>query len=257
MRTLQIAMSLLMFAGCNNAGSIKQTESISPNNTETTTSAAAAESPAAEPGVKSAEPAVEPAEPPGESTMSDYALMPLGQMIGTAQLIIAGEVVQTGEGTVTARVDQTLAGTSPGSAVTIRQYIPDKFEGTPRPAPYAAGQSFVWFLTNDARSGGWKIMGRGGEGEMPVENGFVHFMTPVLEDIAPQSLRVHGSSRTLRRIEAAQFTDAVKRYRSCFQWRATDGDRPKRTQICDDAALDQYGRGSALHRHLISAARRK
>lgn len=250
MRTLQIAMSLLMFAGCNNAGSISQTESISPNNSETTTSAAAARSPAAEP-------AVESAEPQGESSMSDYALIPLGRMIGTAQLIVAGEVVQIGDGTVTARVDQTLAGTSPGSTVTIRQYIPSKFDGTPRPAPYAAGQSFVWFLTKYEPSGGWKIMGAGGEGEMPVENGFVHFMTPVLEGIAAQSFRVHGASRTLRRIEAAPFFDAVKRYRSCFEWRAAEGDRPKPTQICDDAVLDQYGRVSALHRHLISAARRK
>jgi hypothetical protein len=189
---------------------------------------------------------------PAATAMADYATIPLDRLIGTAQLIVAGEVTALRERTVTLRVASTLAGDAPSGTIEVIQYVPSKFEGAPRSSPYRAGQSFLLFLVRDEKQSdsAWRILGAGGEGEMPLDEGFVYFHGRHVEGLAASTYRVHGSERKIQRTDAKTFCDAVEGYRECFRWKpgSTESTPPER--LCGGEALDRYARTSEIHRHL-------
>jgi hypothetical protein len=200
------------------------------------------------------------ASPPA-TRMVDYATIPLDRLIGTAQLIVAGEVVTVKERTVTLRVANTLAGNAPSSPIEVNQYIPSRFEGAPRSAPYRSGQSFLLFLVADTKQGGmaWTILGAGGEGEMPLEDAFVYFHGRTVNGLPFASYRVHGAERKIQRVDAKTFYDAISGYRVCFRWKPGSSERTQPVRRCGQDALDRYTRTSDIHRHLaqLTATRSK
>ena len=191
---------------------------------------------------------------------ADFAPIPLDRLIGTSTAIVLGDVATVKDGTFTLRVTQTLAGRV-GSEIEIRQYIPSRFEGTPRPAPYKAGQSFLLFLVSDGAnaSGAWKILGAGGEGEMPVDRGFAYFHGRNVPGFPSGTYRVHDAERNIQRVELPSLLDAVKGYRACFEWKPGSGEQTPPAGRCDAAALEAFAKTSAIHRHLsqLTATRLK
>ena len=185
--------------------------------------------------------------------MSDYATVPLDRLIGTAELIVKGEVSAVKDSVFTIRNSTVLAGSPTSPEIEIHQYIPSRFEGTPRPVAYKAGQTFLWFLMKDEKDSGqkpWRIMGAAGEGEMPIEDGFIYFPARHVEGLASESHRVQGVQRNIERFAAEEFLDAVKKYRACFEWKAAKVGRARPTRICDQANLEQFSRTSTIHKYL-------
>lgn len=230
---LWLAIALVLISGCKRLDSSRRTEVGSPGNHAWT----------------------DPKETPRrtQADMSDYEPVPLDRLIGIAQLIVAGEVSNVKDQTFTLRPTLTLAGEAPSAEIEVVKFIPNRFEGAPRPGPYKPGQSFLWFLIKDPKDqlqNRWKILGIGGEGEMPLQDGFVYFHGRNVAGIPFGSYRVHEVERNIQRYEAAQLFDAVKGYRSCFVWKAGKTERPEPTRICDTAAFDQLARRSSIHKYL-------
>ncbi len=237
---LWVTITLVLLSGCNGASS-KPGELASPKPSEANSSGNKATS--------AAQPTVETRE------IKDYAPIPLDRLIGTAELIVTGEVLTVKDGTFTARIKNTLVGEASPEA-EIQQYIPSPFEGAPRPSPYQAGQTFLWFLMTDEknqRQKAWRIMGAGGEGEMPIEDGFVYFPSRHVEGLTSESHRVQGAQRSIQRFDAEAFFDAVKKYRACFKWQPPKAEKPKPSKICDQPNLDQFSRRSAIHKYLADS----
>ena len=186
------------------------------------------------------------------TAMADYATIPLDRLIGISQLIVAGDVVAVKDGTFTLRVTSTLAGNAHSPTIEVSQFIPSRFEGGSRLAPYRSGQSFLLFLVTDPKQPqkAWRILGAGGEGEMPMEDGFVYFHARNVEGLPFASYRVHGSERKVQRADAKAFCNAIKGYRACFQWKPGSDERTQPTGLCAQDALDRYSSSSEIHRHL-------
>ena len=242
---ISVVIALVLLTGCN---------SVAPKQEELAPATSGANS--------SNAPGANANESPREiksATMSDYALIPLDRMIGTAEIIVAGEVVSVNDATFTARVDSAVVGDVSLKQLEIAQYIPNRFEGTPRPAPYAVGQTFLWFLVKDEKLGPnvWRIMGVGGEGEMPIAENFVYFPARHIDGLKAESYRVHGALRTTERFELPAFLDAVKNYRKCFKWEPARAERPKPVLSCDQATLDQLSKTSLVHKYLVTTTRNR
>jgi hypothetical protein len=236
-----VVMVLVLLAGCNGAAS-KQEELASNKagaNSSNSSGATAKESPR------------ETSSP----TMSDYALIPLDRMIGTAETLVVGEVASVSDATFRANVKEVVAGDFSSKQLEIAQYIPSRFEGKPRAVSYATGQTFLWFLVKDEklqRPNVWRIMGAGGEGEMPIDDGFVYFPARHIDGLKAEPYRVHGAERTTERFELPAFIDAVKNYRKCFKWEPAKVERPKPVAVCDQATLDQLAKTSVAHKYLVT-----
>lgn len=252
---LWAALTLALFCGCARVDSARQGGAgAASGNAAAPATTNAAGTPGGEARPAAAEKIVPAgAGQRGESDMGDYEPIPLDRLIGMAWLIVSGEVSQVGENTFTLRPTQTLAGDAPGPQVEVLQFIPSRFEGAPRPAPYKAGQSFLLFLVKDEKrrpQDAWKILGIGGEGEMPIEDGFVYFHARNVEGLSFGTYSVHGTERRIQRFDAQTFLDAVKGYRSCFAWEPGEGKLPQPVRLCDEASLEKYARTSDIHRRL-------
>lgn len=213
-------------------------------------------------GLKSRSPTPSHVQPDqlSSNTMADYEPIPLDRLIGTAQLIVLGEVTKVSNHTFSLRVSQQLAGATAANEIEIRQYIPSKFEGSPRPAPYAIGQSFLLFLTPGKPSptdSAWTIMGIGGEGEMPIEGDFIYFHGRNVEGLPFESHQVHKAQRSIQRFVSQEFFDAVKKYRFCFEWKPGKEGRPEPAKTCDEAAIAKYAQVSAIHSYLARLTSRR
>lgn len=183
----------------------------------------------------------------------DYDVVPLPRLIGLADLIVSGTIASVEESTYEFRTDEILKGSASGN-IRVTQFVPSRFDG-PRAAPYATGQRFLLFLeTQPEGAEHWKIMGLGGEGEMPLEDGYVYFHGRRLEDLALGEFRVHGTHRRIQRVSVEDFRDAVRGYLRCFRWHPAGGDRvrPEPEQICDDVAVAEYRAAGPMHERLTS-----
>lgn len=231
--TAWMVVLIVLIAGCSGSNSAKPSDAASPGNGNKTSP--------------------KRGEQPIQPVSSDHEPIPLDRLIGMAQLIVVGEVFEVRDTTYKLHVKLQLVGDA-SSEIEVLQFIPDRFEGAPRPAPYRTGQAFLLFLIKDEKhqmQKYWKILGAGGEGEMPVQDGFVYFHGRNVEGIPFKSYRIHGVERNIQRLEAQVFFDAVKKHRSCFEWKPGKGDRLEPARICDEATIDQYARVSNIHRYLV------
>lgn len=185
--------------------------------------------------------------------MNDFEPIPLPRLIGTAELVVVGQVEEVQEETFSFRVQSVLVGESVGQSIDVIQYVPRRFE-CPRAAPYESGQAFMLFLTQDPEAQDeqrWRILGIVGEGEMPLENGFVYFHGRFVEGLERDKYVVHGAERVIQRYQADAFEAAVRNYRHCFVWETDPtGERPEPSCICSDSDLKQYRSQSDIHEYL-------
>ncbi len=225
-------LALVMFSGCARVDQKQSGEANSP--------------------AKSAATAVERSSQKEKPAMSDYEPIPLDRLIGMAQLIVVGEVSLVKDSSFTLRPTLILAGTSPQGEIEISKFIPNRFEGKPRAVPYKEGQSFLLFLTKNEKlpEAPWTVLGAGGEGEMPNQDGFIYLPGRNVEGLPFQTHRVHDAERNIQRVESAPFIDAVKRYRSCFVWKPGKDEQLQPSRICDAATVKQYASSSSMHDYL-------
>lgn len=185
----------------------------------------------------------------------DYEPMPLCEMIGFAELAVSGHVAALGEETIHFAVTEVLLGEVAERELEVRQATPWP-PGSPRPAPYAVGQSFVLFLVRDPETGSdapWRILGLEGGGELPIVGDEVFLRGRRVEYREAESHRVHGVDLVSQRFPRLPFLDAVEGYARCFVWRR-EGNRRWPRQTCDGAALEAYRSRSPLHAYLVSTS---
>lgn len=176
----------------------------------------------------------------------DYDPIPLARLIGTTDLAVIGEVIAVEDGFVTIGVGEVLLGDA-GSELRMAEFVPSKFD-PPRAAPYARGQRFVLFLTRESGAAeSWRVRGLGGEGEMPVEDGYVYFHGRVVQGLPKGTYRVHGAERDIQRFDLDAFGDAVRGYTACFAWKQDERRRWEASVECEASELRSYRDRSRIH----------
>lgn len=110
----------------------------------------------------------------------------------------------------------------------MRKYNPWRFD-PPRAAPYAQGQVFLLFLrrASEDQAAPWRILGIGGEGEMPIDDEYVYFHGRFVQSLERRLYVVHGAEREIQRFQTDLFDAAVRGYSRCFAWTAgAESERP-------------------------------
>lgn len=187
--------------------------------------------------------------------MSDWVAIPLSRMIGTAELILCGNVTSVRDSSYVFRISRRLSGICEGDTIEVLKVIPDRFAST-KPAPYARGQCFLIFLiraNSNQRDSRWKVMGIGGEGQMPVINNYVYFVGNNITGIEFANYDVNGTEQYVQRFEFVPFVNAVEEYRKCFRWTKTKTDKqytPRK--ICDERTVTEFRQRSFIHSFLIN-----
>lgn len=190
----------------------------------------------------------------------DYDPIPLPRLIGMADFVVIGTVTDIEDSIFQFHGHEFLLNKYSLDSLIVRKFIPSKFDG-PRPLPYATKQSFVLFLTKpiqDNTQHPWSIIGYTGEGEMPIENGFVYFEGSYLQGLERKPYEVQGVSRNLQRFNLDDFINAVKNYRECFSWRLVEyiknnkkRERWQPSKKCPDVTVKSYQAKSWIHEYLV------
>jgi len=189
----------------------------------------------------------------------DYEPMSLPSLIGLADLVIVGQVTEVSDSTFDFQVDEVLVNEYPRESIIVAKFSPPEIFA-PRAMPYTAGQRFVLFLEKsegDSVDLAWKVLGFAGEGEMPVENGFVYFAAVNVRGLERKQYEVHGVTRFLQRFSLDNFCNAVKDYRECFVWKSVETVKNKKTRIrwipslnCGESEIQVYEKKSWIHNYL-------
>jgi hypothetical protein len=184
---------------------------------------------------------------------SDWAAIPLAKMIGTANLIVWGFLENLGDSTFIFKINLVLQGSVTDETIEVLKFTPDKFE-TEKPAPYNKNQHYILFLAESKEKSEhllWKVMGFGGEGQIPVQEGFVYFQGNNIKGLTFNNYLVFGVSQHIQRFDFTQFLDAVKEYGKCFRWNFNNQKKQySPQQICDGASVTQYSNESFIHKYL-------
>lgn len=175
--------------------------------------------------------------------------IPLGELIATADAVVVGTITSVSEGSFTFQVQRTLAGEVEGTIRVEKFAAPDT---TPRWAPHARGQSMVLFL--EAGAPRWRIPGRIGEGQIPLDDEHAYFHGRFVEGLPQDHYEVDGRTAFLQRFDRQATLDALACYRRCFAWRRAEDGAARPYVTCPAERLDDYRRRSALHRFLVREA---
>ena len=181
---------------------------------------------------------------------------PLGELIGSADVVVVGTIEEVDEAGVRVAVEEVLAGELEAEAILVERF-PAPAE-SPRWAPYAAGQSVVLFLerrcTRGDRRADWTIMGRIGEGEIPLEGefAFLHGRYIDLQELPQGYYEFHGQTSYLQRLPREVLLDAVRTYRECWDWGSLPAEGGAPLACCSPEARREFAGRSLLHAFLAS-----
>ena len=187
---------------------------------------------------------------------ADFEPLRLPTLIGESELIVLGAVSEMHPETFVLDDYDVIFGPHGEGPLEIRRFV--DWSGASRWTAYHPGQTLLLFLSAPAAAGEagegqpWRIRGVGGEGEMPVENGFVYTQGPVLSRSGMQEYVVDHATLYGHRFDLESFVSAVAGFKRCFRVAKADGETNARTvlQLCGDEALEAYRRESELSRHL-------
>ncbi len=196
-------------------------------------------------------------ESPGEEDKGTaYQPIPLVQLIGMSDLVAAGRVKAVEEASFKFQIDKVIGGTIDSSTVQVRKFVPPAFLDE-KPVPYDTTRSMILYLRKSARAEiPWTIIGIGGEGEMPVEDGFIYFEGSRLEGMPYVVHTLYGTQKNRQRFNYDKFLDAITGYSKCITWGLKE-DKSKSlkqwvpTQRCDSLEIAAFKKKSRIHDFLI------
>lgn len=189
-------------------------------------------------------------------SQADYQPLALHELFAGSDLIVLGTITEVREKTFLLGDDEVSSGPSLERPLEVKRFV--DWSGNSRWSEYRVGQEVLLFL---ARSGGephdsprpWKIRGYGGEGEMPVEDGFIYCHGLFLEGFERQRFRVQHGILDGYRFHVDEFLAALKGYNRCFRFaeKPNTGRPPSLVQQCDDETLAIFQEQSPLNRYLV------
>ena len=195
------------------------------------------------------------------NSIMDYSPIPVPRLIGMADLSVLGTINSITKEHFTFQIEEFLKGEIPEKSIEVKKFIPLILD-EPSPLSYAKGQRYILFLkkqSSDARNF-WKILGLGGEGQMPVQDDHVYFEGSNIEGLVIQDYVVWEVRRELQRFDLPVFKEAVKDYGQCYSWNQQEIRKKMRwvaSKNCADSTQKAYGQKSWFHQYLVRETLKK
>lgn len=188
-----------------------------------------------------------------------YLRTSFAELAGGADVIVVGTITDVAAETFEFNVHELVAGENVGPKLTVRRF--KDWTCASRGAPYREGQTLLLFLRTfytdceRSRSGGWRIMGAGAEGEMPIAGNHVYPAVALTSDsLETGAFIVHGGPRAAR-MPLDELLAAVRGFRACYTFNWLDEiSEYSSLCICEKAALTAFASQSALHAYLVAEA---
>lgn len=223
-----------------------------------------------------------------ERVMADYVPPHFFEMVGGAELIVAGEITELGDETYLLKIERFLAGTWREPAVEVTRYR--DWVCSHRWAPYAKGQRIVAFLDKDdpasQKSGRpiFQTWSAGCEGEFPVVEGVAYCYT--VPAVAESQCGAIGRHDSVVKARVENLYSAIEDYRQLYHITLGEGEfritknsrtylrttkveriqspaatetspfRPRRPNPTTLGRLEDYARRSYVHRFLVNSTER-
>ncbi|NLD67755.1 MAG: hypothetical protein GX644_02970 [Limnobacter sp.] len=194
----------------------------------------------------------------GIDARADYLPLTLAALFGESQLVVEGTIDRVDDESFTVRPVEVFAGSVGSGPLRVKKYA--DWTGGRRWRPYRPGQNVLLFLSKPptgerAADDDWRIRGRAGEGEMPIDDGAVFPHGLYIDGFRRQRFEVDGGELYGYRFDRDTFESALEGYLRCLapsrERAAAAAGRPR--SGCTDAEIRAYGASSALHRHLLSS----
>jgi hypothetical protein len=190
-----------------------------------------------------------------KNEFSDWVAIPLAKMIGTASLIVWGYIENLTDSSYIFKIITVIRGSITDETIEVLKYTPDKFESE-KPPPYNKNQRYILFLVEQKEKPDhllWKVMGFGGEGQIPVQDRFVYFQGNNIKGLTFSNYLIFGVSQHIQRFDFTLFLDAVKEYNNCFRWAFNNQKKQYMPQqLCDEVKLKQYANKSFIHKYITN-----
>lgn len=187
---------------------------------------------------------------------ADYEPIPLHELVVGADLLVRGTIMEVREKTFEVEVLKVIRGSARSKRIEVQRFV--DWTGSARWTSYQAGQGVLLFLLKEDGDAGpsWRILGVGGEGEMPIEEGFIYCHGMFIQGFKrQQGFAVQGGTLNGYRFELSTFLSAITEYHRCFRLKGPLLQRPRRLiRNCTDEAIKKYRRQSPLHRYLIDVS---
>jgi hypothetical protein len=190
-------------------------------------------------------------------SFADYVSRQLFDLVGSADVIASGEIIEVRDNTFVLKTDEVLIGKRRENIEIVR------FRDWPcawRWESYKVGQKVLVFAKE--RDGELHLPGAGGEAESPIVEGHVYCQFPC----GLEPIEKHGK-REASKIPYADIREAIIGYRSCYQltpaknpWRRIGKYKeyfPVDTikLVCTDSTLAEYAKNSSVHELLVDQTR--
>jgi hypothetical protein len=107
----------------------------------------------------------------------------IGQILERAEIIIEGEIVQLGDSTVVIDIKNCLKGSDLKANITIRKY--KDWTCAYRWSKYEIGQKAIFGIQKN-KNNEYSIVGFGNEGEFPIIDNNVYYITYLSRNIYPE-----------------------------------------------------------------------
>lgn len=190
----------------------------------------------------------------------DYESITLPRLIGMSDIVVIGSVSTIKEDIFKFQITEFLINNNMSKLIDVEKFDPSPFFVS-KLSPYAKDQQFVLFLKKPKQDDinlSWEIIGLAGEGEMPVEKGFVYFEGSNLEGLKRETYNIQGVSGNVQRFDLTNFKEAVKKYNDCFSWnfitRIKNNKKRGRWTVskkCSETDINKYQTKSWLHKYLV------
>ncbi|MCC6357301.1 MAG: hypothetical protein IT450_01045 [Phycisphaerales bacterium] len=173
------------------------------------------------------------------------------EVVGSADLIVAGTIVDLTESDFRIDVSDVLHGDGGLKQLRVKRF--GDWTCAKRWTPYANGQRLLFFLWSDSDDGGvWRILGAGDEGEMPIDGEFIYPSVLLNEPpIERPTFEVYGGKRG-QRVSSSDFVNAVRGIREHFHIARRDSRRGfSIRQVRTNRDVSAYRKRSAIHALLV------
>ena len=114
---------------------------------------------------------------------TDYNRLFIGQLLDLAELVIEGEIIQIEDSTIKIAVKHQLKGRIQGGTIVVRQFR--NWTCAVRWSKYEVGQKAVYCLRR-FKSDLFEVIGSGNEGELPILDDSLYFITYISDSVYPE-----------------------------------------------------------------------
>lgn len=179
-----------------------------------------------------------------------YRRHKLYELVARADCIVAGEIVRLDGNSFDVAVETRVRGSSVPDPLRVRRF--EDWTCASRWTEYAKGQRVLLFLSRPAaKAGAFRILGGGGEGEMPLASDSVVVRGYAVQGFQGLEHEVTGGMCSGPLVPLREIADAIGAFAEAFSWERGKDGWPERLEFRSEQQALLLRDSSPTGRHLF------